>query len=166
MATVRTGKRLVLGVAAGGLTALLAACGSSDNGNGGGSTPPPPPPKSGTSATQVTAELSDFHIKLSTEKFTPGTYTFTAKNTGKHEHALEIEGSGGESDEHRSQNVSPGESTTLTVTLKSGTYEVYCPVDGHKDLGMKTDITVGGAPAPATNNPSSPSNNQSPGTGY
>jgi len=32
------------------------------------------------------------------------------------------------------------------VTLpKAGTYEIYCPVDGHKGLGMKGTITVGGS---------------------
>ncbi|MBN0047463.1 copper-binding protein [Streptomyces actuosus] len=156
-----TRQRMLLGVAAGGLTALLAACGSSDNGSGGGTTTAPPPPQSGTSARQVTAELSDFHIKLSTERFTAGTYTFTAKNTGNHDHALVVQGPGGQ---NRSKTVSPGESTALTVTLKSGTYEVYCPIDGHKDLGMKTAVTVGGAPAPSTNKPSN--NDQSPGSGY
>ncbi|MFR9797705.1 copper-binding protein [Streptomyces sp. MS06] len=155
-----TRQRVLLGVAAGGLTAVLAACGSSSSGSGGTATAPPPP-KSGTSASQVTAELSDFHIKLSTEKFTAGTYTFTAKNTGHHEHALVVQGPGGA---NRSKTVSPGESTALTVTLKSGTYQIYCPIDGHKDLGMKTGITVGGAPAPSTNKPSN--NDQSPGNGY
>ncbi|WP_037683903.1 plastocyanin/azurin family copper-binding protein [Streptomyces griseus] len=149
--------RLLLGVAAGGLTALLAACGGGGNGGsagsaGSGDTTTPPPPKAGASAAQVTAALTDFHIKLSTEKFQPGRYTFTAKNMGEHEHALEIEGPGGE---NRSKTLDPGQSTTLTVTLKAGSYEVYCPVDGHKDLGMKTAITVGAAPAQSSNHTSS-----------
>ncbi|TXS40505.1 copper-binding protein [Streptomyces sp. uw30] len=147
--------RVLLGVAAGGLTAVLAACGgggngSSSSGNSSNST------GTGTGpGTQVTAEMTDFHIKLSTQKFQPGEYTFTAKNMGGHTHALEIEGPGGE---NRSKNMEPGQSTTLTVKLKSGSYEVYCPVDGHKDLGMKTEITVGGAPAPSGNDNTSPSN--------
>jgi hypothetical protein len=34
------------------------------------------------------------------------------------------------------------------VTLpKNGTYEMYCPVDGHKALGMKGKLTVGGSGA-------------------
>lgn len=153
MTIPHTRNRVLLGVAAGGLTAVLAACGG--GGNGGGSSSDNNSTGNGTSAgTQVTAELSDFHIKLSTEKFQAGEYTFTAKNTGSHDHALEIEGPGGE---NRSKTVEPGQSTTLTVTLKSGSYEVYCPVDGHKDLGMKTDITVGGAAAPSDNN-TSPNN--------
>ncbi|MDC0773306.1 cupredoxin domain-containing protein [Streptomyces sp. HD] len=147
-------RSVLLGVAAGGLTALLAACGG-----GGDDTSSDDSGTSNTvgTGTQVAAELSDFHIKLSTEKFQPGQYTFTAKNTGSHDHAIEIEGPGGE---NRSKTIEPGQSTTLTVTLKSGSYEVYCPVDGHKDRGMKTDITVGGAPAPSGNN------NTSPGNGY
>lgn len=160
MTTPHIRHRLLLGVAAGGLTALLAACGGGGNGGSGDndSTSNRTGNSDGTgTGTQVTAELSDFRIKLSTEKFQPGQYTFTAKNTGSHDHALEIEGPGGED---RSKTLEPGQSTTLTVTLKSGSYEVYCPVDGHKDLGMKTDITVGGAPAP------SDKNNTSPGNGY
>lgn len=150
MTTPHIHRRVLLGVAAGGLTALLAACGGGGNGSSGDDNSTGP-------GTRVTAELSDFHIKLSTEKFQPGQYTFTAKNTGSHDHALEIEGPGGED---RSKTVEPGRSTTLTVRLESGSYEVYCPVDGHKDRGMKTDITVGGAPAP------SDSDNTSPGNGY
>jgi uncharacterized cupredoxin-like copper-binding protein len=156
MTIPHTRHRLLLGPAAGGLTALLAACGgggnSNDSGSSTGDATTAPQQKPATSGTQVTAELSDFHIKLSTEKFRPGQYTFTAKNTGKHEHALEVEGPGAE---NRSKTLEPGQSTTLTVTLKSGSYEVYCPVDGHKDLGMKTDITVGGAPAPSKSDTSS-----------
>lgn len=147
--------RVLLGVAAGGLTALLAACGGGDNGSSSDNNTGTGDGTGTGTGTQVTAELSDFRIKLSTEKFQPGPYTFTAKNTGSHDHALEIEGPGGE---NRSKTLEPGQSTTLTVTLKSGSYEVYCPVDGHKDRGMKTDITVGGAPAPSGTTNTSPDN--------
>ncbi len=56
-------------------------------------------------------------------------------------HALEIDGPG--VSDKASDTVSPGSSTSLTVTLRKGSYELYCPVDGHKDLGMDTTITVG-----------------------
>ena len=36
-----------------------------------------------------------------------------------------------------------GDSTSFTVTLEDGTYEIYCPVDGHKDMGMVGTLTVG-----------------------
>ncbi|MFD0368613.1 plastocyanin/azurin family copper-binding protein [Streptomyces sp. NPDC127114] len=145
--------RVALGMSAAALTALLAAaCGGDGDGDDGATTPPP---ADTTASTQVDATLSDFRITFSQQTFEPGAYTFTAKNTGQHDHALEFEGPGGE---NRSATVGPGESTTLKVTLESGTYEVYCPVDGHKDMGMKTEITVGGG----TNG----TPDRSPGTGY
>ncbi|MFF0201447.1 hypothetical protein [Streptomyces sp. NPDC005017] len=45
------------------------------------------------------------------------------------------------------------------MTLKPGSYEIECPVDGHKDRGMKTEITVGGGSAPADRT-------TPPGSGY
>jgi uncharacterized cupredoxin-like copper-binding protein len=38
--------------------------------------------------------------------------------------------------------LNPGETKTLLVELKPGTYEVYCPVPGHKPHGMSLDLTV------------------------
>lgn len=149
MTRTLTRNRVVLGLAAGALAGVLAGCGS---GNGGGSTASTPPTTSAKSAetgvTQVNANLTDFHIALSQQTFKPGAYSFVAENSGQHDHALEIEGPAGE---HRTKTLAPGASATLKVTLKSGTYEIYCPVDGHKDLGMKTEITVGGnAPSNST----------------
>ncbi|GGU80981.1 hypothetical protein GCM10010275_14750 [Streptomyces litmocidini] len=169
--------RAVLALSAVGLAGVLAACGSGGNGSSSGTTAPPPARKSTApaGATRVTADLADFRITLSRRTFTPGTYAFVATNTGKHDHALEVEGPGGG---NRSGTVAPGGATTLTVTLKAGRYEVYCPVDGHKDLGMKTEITVAGAPVdksganesgtvPATPaNPGTPAPPTSPGHGY
>ena len=40
------------------------------------------------------------------------------------------------------QTVGQGGTSTVTVTLKPGRYEFYCPVDGHKDAGMKGTLTV------------------------
>ncbi|MFJ3202134.1 copper-binding protein [Streptomyces sp. NPDC086989] len=148
----RTG-RVGPGLAAGALAVLLAACGGGGYGgagNGPAATPTPPaapaapvtPAPAAPASTRVTADLSDFHIALSRTAFTPGPYTFALRNTGHHEHALEIEGPGGE---QRSKTLAPGENGTLDITLKEGAYELYCPVDGHKDLGMKTQITVGAA---------------------
>ncbi|KQX67338.1 MULTISPECIES: hypothetical protein [unclassified Streptomyces] len=151
MTIPHTRDRVLLGVAAAGLTALLAACGGGTDSSSAGAGTTPAPAKPTTSGTQVTAKLTDFHIHLSTQKFHPGRYTFTAQNAGHHEHALELDRPGGET---RSKTLEPGQSTTLAVTLKPGSYQVYCPIDGHKDLGMKTTLTVGGAPTPTDNNTS------------
>ncbi|MEU0403917.1 copper-binding protein [Streptomyces sp. NPDC006197] len=167
--------RALLALSATALAGVLAACGSGGGGPSSGTTAPPPAQKSTApgGATRVTTDLADFRITLSQRTFTPGTYAFVVTNTGKHDHALEVEGPDGE---NRSSTVAPGGSTTLTVTLKAGRYEIYCPVDGHKDLGMKTAITVAGAPVnkpgtgPATpGSPTTPTTHDSPtspGNGY
>ena len=38
--------------------------------------------------------------------------------------------------------VQPGESGQLTVTPQKGTYELWCSVPGHKELGMDLKIQV------------------------
>ena len=70
----------------------------------------------------------------------PGTYTFEATNDGGVDHALEIEGSG---IEEETETIGPGESASVTVDLESGTYEMYCPIGNHRDLGMSGEVTVG-----------------------
>ncbi|WKX69316.1 copper-binding protein [Streptomyces sp. XD-27] len=143
MATRITRRNAGLGLAAGVLIGVLAACGGGGgNGDGNGATTPSPPTRGGKQATQVDVNMTDFKLALSEKTFKAGAYTFVAKNSGHHDHALEIEGNG---DESRTRTLDPGQSAKLDVTLKDGTYQVYCPVDGHKDLGMKTEITVGGA---------------------
>jgi plastocyanin len=142
---------LVFAVGAG---LLLAGCGSSSS----NATPPAaapssaaPAPSSAASApasavssasagTTVTATETDFKIALSQQTFSPGSYTFKATNAGKVPHALTIVGPGVSS--MSTSNVSPGQSANLTVTLQSGSYEIYCPVDSHKSLGMDLHITV------------------------
>ena len=39
-------------------------------------------------------------------------------------------------------DVSPGQTGNLTVDLKPGKYEFYCPIDNHKQMGMEGEITV------------------------
>ena len=93
------------------------------------------------SGTQVTVTETEYALKLSRTSFTPGTYTFTADNAGKVAHALEIEGTGME--EAKTKTIQGGEKAAVTVTLKKGSYELYCPVSGHKALGMAQSIKVG-----------------------
>jgi uncharacterized cupredoxin-like copper-binding protein len=77
----------------------------------------------------------------------PGTYTFVLTNNGTLEHALEVEGQGVEEE---LEPVTPGSSGQLTITFsKTGTYEFYCPIDGHRDKGMEGTLTIGAASAGA-----------------
>ena len=90
-----------------------------------------------------TVTVSETDYKLSPSPLTiskAGTYTIEAKNDGAVDHALTVEGNGLE--ETRTDTISPGQSATITVTLKPGTYRMYCPIGGHRALGMKGTITV------------------------
>ena len=69
----------------------------------------------------------------------PGTYVFKAVNSGDTVHALEVEGEG---IEEETEEIEPGQSAELKVKLNSGTYELYCPVDGHAEEGMEGMLTV------------------------
>src|SRR5882672_8504035 len=73
----------------------------------------------------VGAKLSEWKVELSQDTITAGSVTFTIMNTGSIPHAFEVEGQGIEKE---TGVIQPGSSATLTLTLKPGTYEVYCPV--------------------------------------
>ncbi len=88
----------------------------------------------------VKAVETDFHIALSKHSFAPGHYTFDAENKGHVTHSLEITGPGLK--HPTTKNLSPGQSANLTVTFKNGAYDVFCPVPGHKALGMNVNLKV------------------------
>ena len=94
--------------------------------------------------TPVSAKLSEWAIQLSGATVPAGPVSFTVTNGGSIPHAFEVEGQG---IERETPLIQPGASATLTLTLKPGTYEVYCPVgqDSHKKLGMETHLKVVGA---------------------
>ena len=107
----------------------------------------------------VTVKMSEWKIMLSQETVSPGAVAFTVTNAGTIPHAFEVEGQG---IERKTDVIQPGSSATLTVTLKPGTYEVYCPVgeDSHKKLGMETHLRVlratGATPSGYGASPSTP----------
>ena len=68
-----------------------------------------------------------------------GKVAFNVENGGKEDHAFEIEGNGIEG---KTQTLKRGNSESLEVELRPGTYTVYCPVKDHAKRGMKTTITV------------------------
>jgi uncharacterized cupredoxin-like copper-binding protein len=138
-------QRLSIAVLAAGALAV-AGCGSDDNSdNGGGSaskdkSAQPAAPSGGGSAVKLSATEFKFAPADPTVKKT-GTVTFTVSNDGQTTHALEVEGPG---EEKKTSDIAPGKSATLKVDLsKNGSYEFYCPIDGHKQQGMKGEIKVG-----------------------
>jgi uncharacterized cupredoxin-like copper-binding protein len=70
---------------------------------------------------------------------THGKVTLTMKNPSGLPHAIAVEGKGVDK---KGKTVQKGGTSKVTVTLKKGTYDFYCPVDGHKAGGMQGKLTV------------------------
>jgi uncharacterized cupredoxin-like copper-binding protein len=135
-------------------TALIAAgCGGSDNNSSDNSSNSSSGTQGNTSDTTSTGGGGGgaaSSLKLTADpggalKFTTttlsakaGKVTVTMDNASQTPHAVEIEGNGVE----KKTNTVTGGSAKLTVDLKPGKYEFYCPVDGHKAAGMKGTLTV------------------------
>jgi plastocyanin len=118
----------------------LSACGSgSSSGSGGvaGTT-------SSVGGRHVVVTETEYKLQLSTMHLQPGRTTFVAVNKGHVGHSLEIDGPGVE-DERIAGTIMPGSSKRISVTLRKGSYELYCPIDAHKGLGMEVHVGVGGA---------------------
>jgi uncharacterized cupredoxin-like copper-binding protein len=116
----------------------LVGCGSSSSNSSGGSS-------SGSSASgAVTVNESEFKLdpQNATVKANGGSVTITVKNGGSIVHALSIEKAGPGGQDLKTASIQPGSSTTLKATLKPGTYEWYCPIDHHKQMGMDGKITI------------------------
>jgi plastocyanin len=69
----------------------------------------------------------------------PGKVTITMDNPSSTPHAVEVEGNGVEEE---TKTLTKG-TADVTVDLKAGKYEFYCPVDGHRQAGMEGTLTVG-----------------------
>ena len=98
---------------------------------------------SGGSGKSLTLSEKEYSITPSHPTVPSGTVRITVRNVGHTVHALEVEGAGPGGKDVRSSNIQPGSTTTVMVNLKRGkSYEFYCPVDGHKSLGMKGEMKV------------------------
>jgi uncharacterized cupredoxin-like copper-binding protein len=121
----------------------LAGCGAG-GGAGGGRGDDKAPSGAQKGAVVKTIQVKETEFKLEPAEITldkPGTYVFKAVNSGDTVHALEVEGEG---IEEETEEIEPGQSAKLAVKLKAGTYELYCPVDGHKEEGMEGKVIVKG----------------------
>ena len=148
------------------LALVLTSCGggsyggSSGGGGGGGGGSGSSQGTMGKVIKTVVIKETEFKLSPATVTLSkPGAYAFKAEDDGSTQHSLEIEGEGvksegGEGEESEGgedeggeaqleQTLDPGQSGVLTVTFqKSGTYEMYCPVDGHEQQGMKGKVVV------------------------
>lgn len=84
----------------------------------------------------VTVSAVEFKFKMSaTSESKPGPVTFKITNNGKLPHDFKIDGK-------ESKMLQPGQSTSLAVTLKKGSYPYLCTVPGHAAAGMKGTFKV------------------------
>ena len=95
---------------------------------------------------QTTGSEKEFSLTPNTVNVSKtGTYEFEVTNDGQITHALNIEESGGGA-EAETGDIEPGQSKTVRFTFsKEGSFEMYCPSDGHEVHGRKGTIVVGSA---------------------
>jgi plastocyanin len=70
---------------------------------------------------------------------TAGKVTLRMKNASSVPHDIAVKGAGVA---QVGPIVSGGGTSTVTTTLKPGTYTFYCSVDGHEAAGMKGTLTI------------------------
>ncbi|MGH7711120.1 MAG: cupredoxin domain-containing protein [Gemmatimonadaceae bacterium] len=99
-------------------------------------------------AQSVTVTLSEWKIGLSRDTVQAGAVTFAVKNTGQMTHAFVVRGDG---IDKGTLEIPARQAGSLSVTLKPGTYEVYCPMseESHKQAGMARKLVVTPADKPA-----------------
>jgi uncharacterized cupredoxin-like copper-binding protein len=96
--------------------------------------PKPKPPAAQT----IPAVETEFKITLSKQP-KAGPVTFDVKNVGKLPHDFVIQGGGVN---EKTPTLDPGATAKLKVTLKPGSYDVYCSIPGHKQAGMDVKLNV------------------------
>jgi plastocyanin len=133
---------------------LVAGCGSSDSNSSSSTTAPKPASKAKSDAKSSSAASgggASSNLKLSADpsgalKFNKkqltaksGAVTITMSNPSTLPHAIAVEGNGVDKD---GETAMQGGTSTVSVDLKPGKYEFYCPVDSHKQAGMEGTLTV------------------------
>jgi uncharacterized cupredoxin-like copper-binding protein len=105
------------------------------------------------SAQSVPVTLSEWKVDLGRDTVKAGPVTFRIKNTGTMTHGFYVSGPGVDKG---AKEIPAGQEAPFTVTLKPGTYEVYCPLADltHKMAGMtKKFVVIAGDAAAPTKKP-------------
>jgi plastocyanin len=141
----------LLGLLVAGLVA--AGCGGDDTEDAGDPGPAESPPAEAETNTQQEspgagggqtlqnpAEASgQLAFQKKTLKAKAGEVTLVMENPSPVPHAIAVRGGGADSS---GDTVEEGGTSRVTVELKPGEYEFYCPVPGHEAGGMKGTLTV------------------------
>jgi uncharacterized cupredoxin-like copper-binding protein len=96
----------------------------------------------GTRTARLSVSEVEYKLTLSPKRVPAGKTTLVVVDKGKVAHSLSIAGPG-LNKRLIAGTIKPGSSRSITVTLKAGTYSLWCPVPGHAGLGMKTTLAVG-----------------------
>jgi uncharacterized cupredoxin-like copper-binding protein len=87
-------------------------------------------PRAEASATTVRVTAGEFFFRLSPKSASAGRVTFRLTNKGRLKHDIKIAGK-------KSKLIGPGKSTSISVSLRKGSYRYVCTVKGHAAAGMK-----------------------------
>jgi uncharacterized cupredoxin-like copper-binding protein len=128
---------------------VIAGCGSNDNQSSSTTNTTPTaatnttPATSGKGSTLKLSADPGGALKFNTSSLQAksGTVSLVMTNPSSSgiQHGIAVEGNGVDKD---GPIVGPGKTSNLTVKLKPGKYEFYCPFDGHKAQGMTGTLTV------------------------
>ena len=88
---------------------------------------------------RVNASKTQLKFTASTVRVSHGKVTLLMGNPSSTQHGIAIKGHGVRK---LGKAVGKGGTSRVTVTLKKGTYEFFCPVDGHEAAGMKGKLIV------------------------
>ena len=145
---VRAVRRALVMLALGGVALVASACGGYGSGGGAGAD------------VDIDITLKDFSIAASPSSASAGELTFSATNDGPSIHEFEIltVPAGVDADAlpvssevadtegltlvDEVEDIAPGTSAELTVSLEPGMYAVICNLPGHYEQGMHTTLVV------------------------
>jgi plastocyanin len=88
---------------------------------------------------RISASKTKLRFSVSTIRVRHGKVTIKMSNPSSLPHGVAVEGHGVDKD---GKTVRKGGTSTVTVSLKKGTYTFYCPVPGHRAAGMKGKLIV------------------------
>jgi len=117
------------------VVAILTGCGGGNGESGAGTSEAGAAPSG-----SLSVSATDFAFAPADLAAEAGTVEIELVNDGDAPHAISLEGNGVEA---TSDTIDAGATTTLTLDLEDGVYDVWCPVDGHREFGMVGTLTVG-----------------------
>ncbi len=92
-----------------------------------------------TTVLHISASASGLKYSTTKLKAPAGKVSIVMKNLSPLMHDIAIKGNGVNV---KGKIVGKGATSTVTATLKKGSYTFYCSVDGHAAAGMKGTLTI------------------------